>query len=832
MNRRNQKLTSSFVILGLLIVGVVYAILQANLQINGIAKIQSNTWDIHFDNIQVNSNSVPIGTGDSAAIIDPNNNCKVDFEVTLSVPGDFYEFTVDVVNAGTIDGMVGEFAKTLKINNEVVSEVPDYLIYSITYEDDDQILSNHLLEAEQTISYKVRLEFSSNLEELPDAVSISSSFDAQYIQADSNAVRKPAYYACTFDGEMVQGAEYTNGQYTYRYMQEDNPIYDSSVQAYVNNWSDIDIDGWGVVLTNKASTDPVTTRVCSKINEKPLVSMKGMFTDSKTTSIDTSSFNTTQVVHMDYTFYRADSFSSIDLSYLGGDNLTSMSNFFSYQGDLRYVDMSYFNFGLVTSLSNYTFKYCQTEYLDLNHANMSHVLDMAGVFQYMSNLKTLDLSYADIRNAKSFQGFARDNSNLETLNMSYARTDSLESFYYAFKDSQKLKNIDFTGISLDNLKNVYYMFYRNNELTSIDLSMFHTPKLENMQYFVYSCSNLEEVNVSNWGSDYLSQTSNMFSDVPKLKRLIMDNYNFGVSYGSSMFYASNLEELSLRYATIENTTNPSKFLNNTAYYFNKLKKIDMTGFVFGSSMNYFFSAYSSYTDLEELILSGSDTSHVTDMSYVFYYFPNLSIDLSSWDTSHVTNMYDAFYYSNLSTLNISSWNVSNVTTMSYMFYYCTNLTGINISSWDVSNVTSMSNMFGYCTSLTSISLSGWVLASNIYLYGMFENSGITSINLGNIDTSRVTNLSGWFYNSSSLTSIDIGNINTSNVTNMSSLFSGCSSLTSLDLSSFDTTAVTNTDNMFNGCTSLTTGYARTQADADILNATSNKPSGLTFVVKP
>ena len=25
---------------------------------------------------------------------------------------------------------------------------------------------------------------------------------------------------CTFDGEMVQGAEYVNGQYTYRYMQE------------------------------------------------------------------------------------------------------------------------------------------------------------------------------------------------------------------------------------------------------------------------------------------------------------------------------------------------------------------------------------------------------------------------------------------------------------------------------------------------------------------------------------------------------------------------------------------------------------------------------------
>jgi hypothetical protein len=37
--------------------------------------------------------------------------------------------------------------------------------------------------------------------------------------------------------------------------------------------------------------------------------------------------------------------------------------------------------------------------------------------------------------------------------------------------------------------------------------------------------------------------------------------------------------------------------------------------------------------------------------------------------------------------------------------------------------------------------------------------------------------------------------------------------------------------MFSG-SSATTGYARTQADADKLNASSNKPAGLTFIVNP
>ncbi|MBQ3307243.1 MAG: hypothetical protein IJG68_03505, partial [Bacilli bacterium] len=127
MNRRNQKFTTYFVILSLLVIGIVYAILQANLQINGTTKISSNMWDIHFNNIQINNDSVSIGTGDSPATIDPNDTSKVDFSVTLSTPGDFYEFTVDVVNSGTIDGMIGSLTTTLKVDNVVVDTVPDYL---------------------------------------------------------------------------------------------------------------------------------------------------------------------------------------------------------------------------------------------------------------------------------------------------------------------------------------------------------------------------------------------------------------------------------------------------------------------------------------------------------------------------------------------------------------------------------------------------------------------------------------------------------------------------------------------------------------------------------
>ena len=213
MRRNNKQQTINFILLSLLLIGVVYAILQANLQINGTAKIQANTWDIHFDNIQVNENSVSIGENDSAATIDPNNNCKVDFEVTLSLPGDFYEFTIDVVNAGTIDGMIGSLNKTLIVNNEPVESIPDYLDYIVTYSDGIEILENHKIEAGTTETYLVRLEFKTDIEELPETSTISTSLSPQYIQADSTSLyRADANFASDSWNEIV--ATYKIGNLT------------------------------------------------------------------------------------------------------------------------------------------------------------------------------------------------------------------------------------------------------------------------------------------------------------------------------------------------------------------------------------------------------------------------------------------------------------------------------------------------------------------------------------------------------------------------------------------------------------------------------------------
>ena len=88
---------------------------------------------------------------------------------------------------------------------------------------------------------------------------------------------------------------------------------------------------------------------------------------------------------------------------------------------------------------------------------------------------------------------------------------------------------------------------------------------------------------------------------------------------------------------------------------------------------------------------------------------------------------------------------------------------------------------------------------------LFANLGQLSdfIDLQNFDTSNVTSMVYWFYNSKGLTNPDLSALNTSNVMNMSYMFYG-SGVTSLDLSGWSVDKVASFSYMFYDDTALST----------------------------
>ena len=194
----------------LMFVSIGYAVLSTNLNITGTSTINDTNWDIHFENLNVTTGSVAIGTGDSAATINVATRTDISYTITLAKPGDFYEFTVDVKNDGTVDGMVDSVSS--KMNGIDIDALPNYLNYSVTYNDGKTIAPNHLLTAGGKETYKVRVEYKKDLEatDLPASDDdLTFEVSINYVQANENAVDRNAARYVYRNNSVVADADAT-----------------------------------------------------------------------------------------------------------------------------------------------------------------------------------------------------------------------------------------------------------------------------------------------------------------------------------------------------------------------------------------------------------------------------------------------------------------------------------------------------------------------------------------------------------------------------------------------------------------------------------------------
>ena len=231
---------------------------------------------------------------------------------------------------------------------------------------------------------------------------------------------------CTFDGELVQGAEYVNGQYTYSYKQENRG----------SSWFIIEKDGWGVTLTDKTSTSPITSKLCTYINNKPIVSMSYMFTGSAATSIDLSSFDTSNVTNMSLMFADS-SATSLDLSSFDTSKVTDMS-YMLYNIEASNIDLSGFDTSNVTNMGS-MFAHTKAINLDLSSFDTSKVFDMSGMF---ANSKVINLNLGSF-NTKNVTNMSSmfSGTELSSLNISSFDTSNVTNMEQMFWNSGQLKTI-------------------------------------------------------------------------------------------------------------------------------------------------------------------------------------------------------------------------------------------------------------------------------------------------------------------------------------------------------------------------------------------------------
>lgn len=120
-----QKNTQLFIIailaVTVLVMSVGFAYYQQDLNMNGTINITNASWNVHFDE------EITPTTGSETITSSITEGTVIDWSTTLAEPGDYAEFTINVLNEGTFNAVLTD------ITMGGVTEHADYLKYEVFY---------------------------------------------------------------------------------------------------------------------------------------------------------------------------------------------------------------------------------------------------------------------------------------------------------------------------------------------------------------------------------------------------------------------------------------------------------------------------------------------------------------------------------------------------------------------------------------------------------------------------------------------------------------------------------------------------------------------------
>ena len=622
----------------------------------------------------------------------------------------------------------------------------------------------------------------------------------------------------------------------------------------------------------------------SNLNTENVTTMRGMFNNcSSLTELNLTGFNTANVTTTYYMFYNCSSLTELDLSGFNTTKLTDASWMFSGCSNLITIyAATNTNWNTETLISgSYMFQNCSnliggngtafsSNSYDQTRACIDGLDGKPGYFTdknaprpyaILSADQTAIAFYYDTQlpvrktapendgatiilklNPGSRPVWATAALTSATFDPSFAGFTDITSLYSWFEGCTGLTAIDLSNLNAANVTTTYHMFYGCTNLKTITFGEhFATGKVTNMNSMFYNCTNLETLTFGEHFST--AQVTTMYSMFYGCRNL--QKITFGPQFTTSnvtdmgymFFNCSSLTELDLTgFNTAKVTT--------TDYMFNACSNLETIYAAAGTdwntqtltSSNYMFcncpklmggngtcyeEYYNAYTQARACIdgLDGKP-GYFTDptaprpyavvtknadskpLAVAFYYDMNMNSHQAD-NTTIIRTLNNASVASNWTgatltsvTFDDSFASYKGLTRLQNWFKNCTGLTSIDLSNLNTENVTTMYNMFGGCSSLTELDLSGF-------------------------NTENVTTMYNMFGNCTNLQSITFcPQFTTANVTDISSIFSSCTALTELDLSTFTMEKVTRAYSMFQYCSNLKTIYAKAGTDWSVITTIS------------
>ena len=176
--KKNINASSLAIILlsvAFVIMSVGFAAYSQRLDINGTAVAKKASWNVRFK-----TDSYLLSEGSVSATTNNLTATTMTYNVTLN-PGEFYEFTVDIENAGTFDANL----KALTMS-ELTTEQKEFIKYTVTYDSTNYEVTtldiNNTLATESSKKVKVRVEYilPADATKLPTAEDVTLNLSANF----------------------------------------------------------------------------------------------------------------------------------------------------------------------------------------------------------------------------------------------------------------------------------------------------------------------------------------------------------------------------------------------------------------------------------------------------------------------------------------------------------------------------------------------------------------------------------------------------------------------------------------------------------------------------
>lgn len=149
---------TAILISGLLIIKFIY-------HINHEKMDTTYMWNIKLTNLNIKE-------GSKEGIISLENNLLT-LNLVLEEENEFYEFTLDIVNDGTLSAVLEN------INFNVENE-KGILIHSLTYLDQTEIKKGDILNSNETKTIRVRIDYPKQEEKIYESLKLNMTLKMQY----------------------------------------------------------------------------------------------------------------------------------------------------------------------------------------------------------------------------------------------------------------------------------------------------------------------------------------------------------------------------------------------------------------------------------------------------------------------------------------------------------------------------------------------------------------------------------------------------------------------------------------------------------------------------